>query len=83
MIWEMKQRYGNLFSFIKMEKWLMDKWSSHTPRDLKLTKEEAGEFLKKNIFLKENARLIAVDAKTSVITYDLDEQKQEKETKRK
>ncbi|PFV84922.1 hypothetical protein COL05_04245 [Bacillus sp. AFS059628] len=39
-------------------KWLMDKWSSHTPRDLKLTKEEASEFLKirgfKNVsFVKE------------------------------
>ena len=76
----------------------MDKWSSHTPRDLKLTKEEASEFLKirgfknvsfvkeensgdKKYIFKENARLIAVDAKTSVITYDLDEQKQEKEAK--
>ncbi len=37
---------------------------------------------KKYIF-KENARLIAVDAKTSVITYDLDEQKQEKRNERK
>lgn len=24
----------------------MDKWSSHTPNDLKLTREEANEFLK-------------------------------------
>ncbi len=87
------------FIFVyKDGKWLMDKWSSHTPRDLKLTKEEASEFLKirgfknvdfvkeensgdKKYIFKENARLIAVDAKTSVITYDLDEQKQEKETK--
>ncbi|HFU7087230.1 TPA: lysozyme inhibitor LprI family protein [Bacillus cereus] len=83
------------FIFVyKDGKWLMDKWSSHTPRDLKLTKEEASEFLKirgfknvdfvkeensgdKKYIFKENARLIAVDAKTSVITYDLDEQKQE------
>ena len=34
------------------------------------------------IYFKENARLIAVDAKTSVITYDLDEQKQEKKRKK-
>ena len=35
------------FIFVyKDGKWLMDKWSSHTPRDLKLTKEEASEFLK-------------------------------------
>ncbi|GAB6441242.1 MULTISPECIES: lysozyme inhibitor LprI family protein [Bacillus] len=83
------------FIFVyKDGKWLMDKWSAHTPRDLKLTKEEASEFLKirgfknvsfvkeensgdKKYIFKENARLIAVDAKTSVITYDLDEQKQE------
>lgn len=91
MIWE--------FIFVyKDGKWLMDKWSSHTPSDLKLTKEEASEFLKiqgfknvdfvkeedsgdKKYIFKENARLIAVDAKTSVITYDLDEQKQEKVAK--
>ena len=47
------------FIFVyKDGKWLMDKWSSHTPRDLKLTKEEASEFLKirgfKNVdFVKE------------------------------
>ncbi|HDX9704728.1 TPA: DUF1311 domain-containing protein [Bacillus thuringiensis] len=87
------------FIFVyKDGKWLMDKWSSHTPSDLKLTKEEASEFLKiqgfknvdfvkeedsgdKKYIFKENARLIAVDAKTSVITYDLDEQKQEKVAK--
>lgn len=87
------------FIFVyKDGKWLMDKWSSHTPRDLKLTKEEASEFLKirgfknvdfvkeensgdKKYIFKENTRSIAVDAKTSVITYNLDEQKQEKEAK--
>ena len=47
------------FIFVHKDgKWLMDKWSSHTPRDLKLTKEEASEFLKirgfKNVdFVKE------------------------------
>ncbi|ANC09302.1 MULTISPECIES: lysozyme inhibitor LprI family protein [Bacillus] len=84
------------FIFVyKDGKWLIDKWSSHIPSDLKLTKEEASEFLKiqgfknvdfvkeedsgdKKYIFKENARLIAVDAKTSVITYNLDEQKQEK-----
>lgn len=84
------------FIFVyKDGKWLIDKWSSHTPSDLKLTKEEASEFLKiqgfknvdfvkeensgdKKYIFKENTRSIAVDAKTSVITYDLDEQKQEK-----
>ncbi|WP_242293319.1 lysozyme inhibitor LprI family protein [Bacillus cereus group sp. BfR-BA-01381] len=87
------------FIFVyKDGKWLMDKWSSHTPRDLKLTKEEASEFLKirgfknvdfvkeensgdKKYIFKENTRSIAVDAKTSVIIYNLDEQKQEKEAK--
>ncbi|MBE5103858.1 DUF1311 domain-containing protein [Bacillus thuringiensis] len=82
----------------KEGKWLMDKWSSHTPSDLKLTKEEAGEFLKirgfkdvafvkeensggKKYIFKENSNLVAVDAKTSVITYNLNDQKQEKVAK--
>ncbi|MDF9556187.1 DUF1311 domain-containing protein [Bacillus tropicus] len=87
------------FIFVyKDGKWLMDKWSAHTPRDLKLTKEEASEFLKirgfknvdfvkeensgdKKYIFKENTNSIAVDAKTSVITYNLDEQKQEKVAK--
>ncbi|OUB49049.1 lysozyme inhibitor LprI family protein [Bacillus thuringiensis] len=87
------------FIFVyKDGKWLIDKWSSHTPSDLKLTKEEASEFLKirgfknvdfvkeehsgdKKYIFKENTRPIAVDAKTSAITYDINEQKQEKVAK--
>ncbi|HDR6308338.1 TPA: DUF1311 domain-containing protein [Bacillus cereus] len=75
-------------------KWLMDKWSSHTPRDLKLTKEEASEFLKirgfKNIsfvkeensgdkkyIFKDSTSLVTVNAKTSVITINSDNPKEE------
>ncbi|MED1558017.1 lysozyme inhibitor LprI family protein [Bacillus paramycoides] len=79
-------------------KWLMDRWSSNTPADLKLTKEEANELLRvqgfKNVFFvreensgdkkyifKESNGVVAVDAQTSVITYNVDDKKQEKITK--
>ncbi|MGE7860386.1 lysozyme inhibitor LprI family protein [Bacillus mobilis] len=75
-------------------KWLMDKWSSHTPRDLKLTKEEASEFLKirgfknvsfvkeensgdKKYIFKDSTSLVTVNAKTSVITINSDNPKEE------
>ncbi|CAM4103778.1 hypothetical protein BAQ48_00195 [Bacillus luti] len=76
-------------------KWLIDKWSSHTPSDLKLTREEANEFLKirnfknvvfvreensgdKKYIFKDDTSLVAVDAKTSVLTINSDNQKEEK-----
>ncbi|PFR10154.1 hypothetical protein COE50_15220 [Bacillus anthracis] len=83
------------FIFVyKDGKWLMDKWSSHTPRDLKLTKEEASEFLKirgfknvsfvkdensgdKKYIFKDSTSLVTVNAKTSVITINSDNPKEE------
>ncbi|MFJ8412711.1 lysozyme inhibitor LprI family protein [Bacillus paramycoides] len=79
-------------------KWLMDRWSSNTPADLKLTKEEANELLRvqgfknvsfvreensgdKKYIFKESNGVVAVDAQTSVITYNVDDKKQEKITK--
>lgn len=79
----------------KDEKWLIDKWSSHTPSDLKLTREEANELLKirnfknvvfvreensddKKYIFKDDTSLVTVDAKTSVITINSDNQKEEK-----
>ncbi|PFD46101.1 hypothetical protein CN285_03855 [Bacillus cereus] len=79
-------------------KWLMDRWSSNTPADLKLTKEEANELLRvqgfknvsfvreensgdKKYIFKESNGGVAVDAQTSVITYNVDDKKQEKITK--
>ncbi|KMN43862.1 lysozyme inhibitor LprI family protein [Bacillus sp. LK2] len=79
-------------------KWLMDRWSSNTPADLKLTKEEANELLRvqgfknvsfvreensgdKKYIFKEGNGVVAVDAQTSVITYNVDDKKQEKITK--
>lgn len=79
----------------KGEKWLIDKWSSHTPSDLKLTREEANELLKirnfknvvfvreensddKKYIFKDDTSLVTVDAKTSVITINSDNQKEEK-----
>lgn len=79
----------------KDEKWLIDKWSSHTPSDLKLTREEANELLKirnfknvvfvreensddKKYIFKGDTSLVTVDAKTSVITINSDNQKEEK-----
>lgn len=79
-------------------KWLMDRWSSNTSAELKLTKEEANELLRvqgfKNIsfvreensgdkkyIFKESNGVVAVDAQTSVITYNVDDKKQEKITK--
>ncbi|MED0959443.1 lysozyme inhibitor LprI family protein [Bacillus paramycoides] len=79
-------------------KWLMDRWSSNTPADLKLTKEEANELLRvqgfknvsfvreensgdKKYIFKESNGVVAVDAQTSVITYNVDDIKQEKITK--
>ncbi|MED0872661.1 lysozyme inhibitor LprI family protein [Bacillus mobilis] len=76
-------------------KWLMDNWSVHTPSDLKLTREEANEFLKirgfknvvfvreensgdKKYIFKDDTSLVTVDAKTSVITINSDNQKEEK-----
>ncbi|MET7018369.1 lysozyme inhibitor LprI family protein [Bacillus mycoides] len=79
-------------------KWLMDKWSSNTPVDLKLTKEEANEILRvqgfknvsfvreensgnKKYIFKESNGVVAVDAQTSVITHNVDDEEQEKVTK--
>ncbi|MDA2510580.1 DUF1311 domain-containing protein [Bacillus cereus] len=79
----------------KDEKWLIDKWSSHTPSDLKFTREEANELLKirnfknvvfvreensddKKYIFKDDTSLVTVDAKTSVITINSDNQKEEK-----
>ncbi|MGE6364853.1 lysozyme inhibitor LprI family protein [Bacillus paramycoides] len=79
-------------------KWLLDRWSSNTPADLKLTKEEANELLRvqgfknvsfvreensgdKKYIFKESNGVVAVDAQTSVITYNVDDKKQEKITK--
>lgn len=79
----------------KDEKWLIDKWSSHTPSDLKLTREEANELLKirnfknvvfvreensddKKYIFKDDTSLVTVDAKTSVITINSNNQKEEK-----
>ncbi|MED1407883.1 MULTISPECIES: lysozyme inhibitor LprI family protein [Bacillus] len=79
-------------------KWLMDRWSSNTPADLKLTKEEANELLRvqgfknvsfvreensgdKKYIFKESNGVVAVDAQTSVITYNVGDKKQEKITK--
>lgn len=76
-------------------KWLIDKWSSHTPSDLKLTREEANEFLKirgfknvvfvrgensgdKKYIFKDDTSLVTVDAKTSVLTINSDNQKEAK-----
>ncbi|MED1380558.1 hypothetical protein COL41_17745 [Bacillus mycoides] len=75
-------------------KWLMDKWSSNTPVDLKLTKEEANEILRvqgfknvsfvrtensgnKKYIFKESNGVVAVDAQTSVITHNVDDEEQE------
>ncbi|KAA0770319.1 hypothetical protein BAU22_08450 [Bacillus sp. 4048] len=79
--------------------WLMDKWSSNTPVDLNLTKEEAKELLRvqgfknvsfvreensgnKKYIFKESNGVVAVDAKNSVITHDVDDEEQEKVTKK-
>lgn len=79
-------------------KWLMDRWSSNTSEDLKLTTEEANELLRvqgfknvsfvreensgdKEYIFKESNGVVAVDAQTSVITYNIDDKKQEKITK--
>lgn len=79
-------------------KWLMDKWSSNTSVDLKLTKEEANEILRvqgfknvsfvreensgnKKYIFKESNGVVAVDAQTSVITHNVDDEEQEKVTK--
>ncbi|KXY34056.1 hypothetical protein AT269_15630 [Bacillus cereus] len=75
-------------------KWLMDKWSSNKPVDLKLTKEEANEILRvqgfknvsfvreensgnKKYIFKESNGVVAVDAQTSVITHNVDDEEQE------
>ncbi len=80
--------------------WLMDKWSSNTPVDLNLTKEEAKELLRvqgfknvsfvreensggnKKYIFKESNGVVAVDAKNSVITHNVDDEEQEKVTKK-
>lgn len=76
----------------------MDKWSSNTSVDLKLTKEEANEILRvqgfknvsfvreensgnKKYIFKESNGVVAVDAQTSVITHNVDDEEQEKVTK--
>ncbi|WP_368907200.1 lysozyme inhibitor LprI family protein, partial [Bacillus wiedmannii] len=80
-------------------KWLMDRWSSNTPVDLKLTKEEAKELLRvqgfknvsfvreensgnKKYIFKESNEVVAVDAKNSVIAHNVDDEEQEKVTKK-
>ncbi|HDR7514313.1 lysozyme inhibitor LprI family protein [Bacillus mobilis] len=80
-------------------KWLMDRWSSNTSVDLKLTKEEAKELLRvqgfknvsfvreensgnKKYIFKESNGVVAVDAKNSVITHNVDDEEQEKVTKK-
>ncbi|MCH4567943.1 lysozyme inhibitor LprI family protein [Bacillus sp. ES1-5] len=80
-------------------KWLMDRWSSNTPVDLKLTKEEAKELLRvqgfknvsfvreensgnKKYIFKESNGVVAVDAKNSVIAHNVDDEEQEKVTKK-
>ncbi|PEM03540.1 lysozyme inhibitor LprI family protein [Bacillus wiedmannii] len=84
-------------------KWLMDRWSSNTSVDLKLTKEEAKEEAKellrvqgfknvsfvreensgnKKYIFKESNGVVAVDAKNSVITHNVDDEEQEKVTKK-
>ncbi|GMR65933.1 MULTISPECIES: lysozyme inhibitor LprI family protein [Bacillus] len=80
-------------------KWLMDRWSSNTPVDLKLTKEEAKELLRvqgfknvsfvreensgnKKYIFKESNGVVAIDAQTSVITPNVDDEEQEKITKK-
>lgn len=80
-------------------KWLMDRWSSNTSVDLKLTKEEAKELLRvqgfknvsfvreenrgnKKYVFKESNGVVAVDAKNSVITHNVDDEEQEKVTKK-
>ncbi|WP_144614570.1 lysozyme inhibitor LprI family protein [Bacillus cereus] len=80
-------------------KWLMDRWSSNTPVDLKLTKEEAKERLRvqgfknvsfvreensgnKKYIFKESNGVVAVDAQTSVITHNVDDEEQEKVTQK-
>ncbi|MGZ7151116.1 lysozyme inhibitor LprI family protein [Bacillus sp. BC08] len=79
--------------------WLMDRWSSNTSVDLKLTKEEAKELLRvqgfknvsfvreensgnKKYIFKESNGVVAVDAKNSVITHNVDDEEQEKVTKK-
>ncbi|PDZ68060.1 hypothetical protein CON30_11630 [Bacillus cereus] len=80
-------------------KWLMDRWSSNTSVDLKLTKEEAKELLRvqgfknvsfvreensgnKKYIFKESNGVVAVDAKNSVIAHNVDDEEQEKVTKK-
>ncbi|PFB26548.1 hypothetical protein COJ27_02585 [Bacillus cereus] len=80
-------------------KWLMDRWSSNTPVDLKLTKEEAKELLRvqgfknvsfvrevnsgnKKYIFKESNGVVAVDAKNSVIAHNVNDEEQEKVTKK-
>ncbi|WP_342715516.1 lysozyme inhibitor LprI family protein [Bacillus paramycoides] len=80
-------------------KWLMDRWSSNTTVDLKLTKEEAKELLRvqgfknvsfvreensgnKKYIFKESNGVVAVDAQTSVITHNVDDEEEEKITKK-
>ncbi|HDR6315254.1 TPA: DUF1311 domain-containing protein [Bacillus thuringiensis] len=80
-------------------KWLMDRWSSNTPIDLKLTKEEAKELFRvqgfknvsfvrevnsgnKKYIFKESNGVVAVDAKNSVIAHNVNDEEQEKVTKK-
>ncbi|MGH0590824.1 lysozyme inhibitor LprI family protein [Bacillus pretiosus] len=80
-------------------KWLMDRWSSNTTVDLKLTKEEAKELLRvqgfknvsfvreensgnKKYIFKESNGVVAVDAKNSVIAHNVNDEEQEKVTKK-